>query len=121
MNVAVIWIDREHAQLYLLSNDKMERRKFEGHHKENHRHVRDSIDKERDEHSFFLDVGNALEGADQILILGPGIAKHHFRNYMTEQKPMLARKIAGVETVDHPSDGQIAAMARKFYDKVSVA
>jgi hypothetical protein len=24
-----------------------------------------------------------------------------------------------VETVDHPTDGQIAAMARKFYDKVS--
>jgi stalled ribosome rescue protein Dom34 len=119
MNVAVVWIDREHAQLYLLSNDKMERRKFEHHHKENHRHARDAAVKNREEHGLFQEVGNALEGADKILILGPGVAKHHFRNYMTEQKPMLARKIAGVETVDHPSDGQIAAMARKFYEKVT--
>lgn len=119
MNVAVIWIDREHAQVYLLSKDKMERRKFEHHHKDNHRHIRDSEEKNREEQGLFQDVGNALEGMDQILILGPGVAKHHFRNYLMEQKPMVAKKVAGVETVDHPTDGQIAAMARKFYEKVS--
>jgi stalled ribosome rescue protein Dom34 len=119
MNVAVIWIDREHAQFYLLSNDKMERREFRGHHQEHHRHVRDSIEKEREERGLFQEAGQALEGADKILILGPGMAKHHFRNYMVEQKPLLAKKIIGVETVDHPSDGQIAALARKFYEKVS--
>ncbi len=119
MNVAVIWIDREHALLYLISNEKMERQKFTHHHKENHRHVRDSIEKGLEEKGLFQDVGNALNAADQILILGPGVAKHHFQNYLMEQKPMVARKISGVETVDHPSDGQIAAMARKFLDKAS--
>lgn len=119
MKVAVVWIDREHAQLYLLSNDKMERRKFEHHHKENHRHVRDSVEKNKEEQGLFHEVGKAVEGKDQILILGPGVAKHHFRNFLMEQMPMVAKKVAGVETVDHPSDGQIAAMARKFYEKVS--
>lgn len=121
MNVAVIWIDREHALLYLISTDKMERQKFSHHHKENHRHVRDSVEKTREEQGLFHDIGNALDGADQILILGPGVAKHHFQNYLSEQKPQVAKKVAGVETVDHPSDGQIAAMARKFYDKVTAA
>lgn len=119
MKVAVVWIDREHAQLYLLSQDKMERQRFEHHHKENHRHLRDAVDKHREEQGLFRDVGKALEGMDQILILGPGVAKHHFRNYLMEQMPMVAKKVSGVETVDHPSDGQIAAMARKFYNKVS--
>jgi len=119
MNVAVVWIDREHAQLYLISNEKMERQSFHHHHKENHRHVRDSVEKNKEERGLFQDVGRALEGADQILILGPGMAKHHFRNFMNEQMPMLAKKISGVETVDHPSDAQIAALARDFYDKVS--
>jgi hypothetical protein len=42
--------------------------------------------------------------------------------YIEQHNPQLKKIIAGVETVDHPTDGQIVAMARKFFkvtDKAS--
>jgi stalled ribosome rescue protein Dom34 len=119
MTVAVVWIDREHAQLFLLSGNKMERKNFEGRRRDHHLHARDGIDKQREENGLFRELGNELGDAVQILILGPGIAKHHFRNYLTEQLPLIAKRVTGVEAVGHPTDKQINALALRFCKKVS--
>lgn len=121
MNVAVIWIDREHANLYMVSNANggVEASKFKGNQKNHHTHMRDSADRRREEHTFFREAGKALEKADKIFILGPGVAKHHFRTYLNEELPMVAKKVERVENSDHPTDAQISALAREFFDKAT--
>ncbi len=119
MKVSVIWIDRGQAKLFFLSHEKMERKNLQSRQIEHHTHAQDASDRERKEHRLFIDVVKELDGTDQILILGPGIAKHHFQNYLMEHQPAIARKIAGVETVDHPTDGEIAAMTKKLFEKAS--
>ena len=48
------------------------------------------------------------------MIVGPGNAKIELVEFIRLHDPKLAKLIAGVETVDHPSDGQLVAYARKY-------
>ena len=44
-------------------------------------------------------------------------AQADFRHYVEKHRTHLAPKIVGWETVDHPSEGQLAALARRFFVK----
>lgn len=113
--VCVVWIDREQAKLFHLSQEKMERRQLHARHPGHHAHPLDEIDRKRQEKQFFSQVGSEITGANKLLILGPGVAKHHFYNFLMEQMPALGKSVIGCETVDHPTDAQIAEMARKLF------
>jgi stalled ribosome rescue protein Dom34 len=119
MKVSVIWIDREHAHLFHISDENMERKQIKNSHIEHHTHQRDNLDHEREERCLFIDAAAELKASDRVLIIGPGVAKHHFQTFLFEQNPDIGRRIAGVETVDHPSDAQIGALAKKYFEKAS--
>ena len=55
-----------------------------------------------------------LGGAQEILLVGPGSAKLELVKHIHEHDPKLMKLIAGVETVDHPSDAQLVAYARHY-------
>jgi hypothetical protein len=67
-----------------------------------------------DEGRFFSEVLQSLSGAETVLILGPSTAKLHFRDYLLAH-PTSKLRIAGVETVDHPTDNQVAAYVRQYF------
>jgi stalled ribosome rescue protein Dom34 len=119
MKLSVIWLDRETARLFHLSDERMERKFIKLRHSDNHTHRRDQRDQDREEPGLFQEIIAELQASERFLVIGPGVAKHHFQNYLNEHQPLLAKKVAGVETVDHPTDGQIAALAKKFFEKVS--
>jgi len=70
------------------------------------------------EPEFMKEVASAISVAGEILVIGPGNAKTEFMTYVEKHDPKLKAKILGVETVDHPSDGEIVAYARKFFKPV---
>lgn len=119
MKLSVIWIDRETARIFHLSNDQMERTRVKATHMDHHTHARDQLDHKREENSLFKDAAANLADSDRILVIGPSVTKHHFQNYLMEQRPQLAKRVAGIETVDHPTDAQIAALAKRFFEKAS--
>ncbi len=43
-------------------------------------------------------------------------AKLELKNYLTEYYPELAERISAVETLDHRSDNELVALARKFFN-----
>lgn len=106
----VVWIDQHEAKLFEFSAERMVRQSFRSdvHFK------KDQINLQQQERRFFAEVAARLVGGQKMLILGPGMTKHHFQNYLVEQLPAMAKKIVSCETTDHPTDGQIAAFARKF-------
>jgi hypothetical protein len=53
--------------------------------------------------------------AEEILVLGPSTAKSEFLHYLQEHVRGLTGKIAGVETVDHPTEAQIVAHVRSHF------
>ena len=60
-------------------------------------------------------VERALAGAREILIVGPANAKDELEKHMKHHAKALADCIVGVERVDHPTDGQILKLARKYF------
>ena len=57
----------------------------------------------------------ALSGATEILIVGPGHAKLELIKHIHAHDHDLVKKVVGVETVDHPGDGQLVAFTRKYF------
>jgi hypothetical protein len=59
-------------------------------------------------------VADSVIDAGALLITGPANAKTELVEYIHRHDPKLTKIIAGVETVDHPSDAQLVAYARKY-------
>ena len=64
---------------------------------------------------FSASESDALADAGAILITGPANAKTALINHIEQHAPALKAKIRGVEALDHPTDGEILALARKFF------
>lgn len=71
-----------------------------------------------DDLAFFADVTMSLEDVREVLITGPGTAKTAFESYVNKRHPDLAARIVGVETLDHPSDGELLAYAKKYFKRI---
>ena len=51
--------------------------------------------------------------AKAILIVGPGEAKTGFKAWLEHKHPAIAANVWDVQSADHPTEGQLAAMARE--------
>lgn len=65
---------------------------------------------------YFRDVAGSLANAEAILVVGPSTAKLELIRYLHEHARDVEPRIVGVETVDHPTDRQLAAYARSYFD-----
>lgn len=119
MKLTVIWIDRQSARVFHVSNEKMERKTLGKSHVEHHTHRPDAFDHRREENHLFHEAVKELSQADRSVIIGPGMAKHHFQTFLVEHHPQIAKKISGFETVDHPTDAQIAALAKRYFERAT--
>ena len=64
--------------------------------------------------AFSMPWPNSIADAGAVLITGPSDAKNELVKHIDKHDPKLMKLIAGVETVDHPSDGQLVAHARHY-------
>jgi stalled ribosome rescue protein Dom34 len=112
-----VWIDHQEAKVFHVDPSDFDASKVQapGHHL--HRHPQHTVEHEHpvDINGFFDQVCRTVENAQEILIVGPGSAKLELIKYVHKHKPALEPKIIGVETVDHPTDGQLVAHARKYF------
>lgn len=115
MSISVVWLDLEHAKIFHLSDDRMEREELRAKHVDHHTHRRNQD--EREPVMMYDQVAQRVREASRILILGPGLAKVHLLQRLKEKFPLLAKKVVGCETSDHPTDGQIAAYAQKYIQR----
>jgi stalled ribosome rescue protein Dom34 len=76
---------------------------------------RDRQDRRFDDHlsKYYDEVIACLRDADAILIFGPGEAKGELQKQLEGQA--LGERIAGIETADNMTDGQIAAKVRTYF------
>ena len=79
-------------------------------HKEGHRPGPDT--------KFFGEVQHALADAVAIILVGPGTAKVEFAHHLQHHAPAIAKRVLEVVTIDHPTDRQIAALAREHFAKL---
>ena len=115
---AVVWIDHREARVFHFSPTEVERLVLRPDHPTKHiHHKANSIGSGHvaADHEFLHEVAASIADAGAVLITGPANAKTDLVKHIHDRDPQLAKVIAGVETVDHPSDAQLVAHARKYF------
>jgi hypothetical protein len=115
---AVVWIDHHEARVFHFNADDVERALV--HPAEPVRHIHHKAHSIGSGHSpedqhFFQAVVEAIGAAGAVLIGGPANAKHELFKHIQRHEPRLLPRIAGVEALDHPTDGELVAHARQFF------
>lgn len=114
---AVIWIDHREARVFHFNPAEADKLVVHADNPNRHVHHHRAVGSGHepvDEH-FLHAAMEAIADAGIVLIVGPAQTKHALEKYIADHNPALKAKIAAVETVDHPSDGQIVAHARKYF------
>jgi stalled ribosome rescue protein Dom34 len=116
---AVVWIDHREARVFHFSPADVDKLVLHPDHPTKHiHHKANAIGSGHvaADHEFLHSVAASIADAGAVLITGPANAKTDLVKHIHEHDPRLTKVIAGVETVDHPSDGQLVAHARKYFD-----
>jgi stalled ribosome rescue protein Dom34 len=115
---AIVWIDHQQAKIFQFNVTDVDSTTVRSSHPHQHIHHKanagDSGHVPVDQ-QFLERVAQALMHAGAILITGPANAKQELRAHIERAHAELAKRISGTETLDHPSDGQLVALARKFF------
>jgi hypothetical protein len=115
----VVWLDHRLARLYALAHDAV---------RETQIHNSDSDEGHIHHHAgsvgaghvalgrpFLEKISDAIDGAQEILIVGPSGAKTALKTFLDSHKPSQAGNVVAVEPMDHASDGEIVAFGRHFF------
>jgi hypothetical protein len=115
---ALVWIDHQVARIFHFNDEGNETEVVSSTHAHTHLHHKansgDSGHAAVDT-QFLEKVCAALEPCGAILITGPASAKTELHALIKHRHAQLAMRISGVETLDHPTDGELLAHGRKFF------
>ena len=115
---ALVWIDHREAKVFHFNTTEVDRTTVRSSHPNQHiHHKANSGDSGHApvDNEYLNHVAEALAHAGAILITGPANAKTELAAYIKRTNPNLAERISGVEALDHPSDGALVALGRKFF------
>jgi stalled ribosome rescue protein Dom34 len=115
---AAVWLDHEEARVFLFHHDDVDMVKV--HPDKPHHHLHNKANpkgghREATDPNYFEDIRKHLEEAAEFVVLGPATAKLEFVKWVHKHAHDLEPRLVGVETVDHPTDGQIVAYAKKYF------
>ncbi len=115
---AVVWIDHREARIFHFNADEVERLVLHPHEPTLHiHHKANSIGSGHaaEDRDFFHQVAVAVADAGTVLITGPANAKTELVKHIQRHDPKLIERLAGIETVDHPTDASLVAHARHYF------
>ena len=112
---AIIWIDHHEARIFHFDRTTVETLVIRPEHPTRHVHHKANAvgdGRSAEDQDFFHHVATAVADARAVLVTGPGNEKTLFVKHVERHDPGLMARIAGVETVDHPTDHELVALAR---------
>ena len=115
---AVLWLDHHEARIIHFNADDADSKRIRPADPPRHLHVKagsPSGTHISDEPQFYGDVAAALGDAQEILVAGPSAAKMEFVRYLNKHGAPASRHVVGVETLDHLTDNQLLAEARRYF------
>ncbi|MCZ8155351.1 MAG: eRF1 domain 2 [Leptospira sp.] len=113
MSHSIVWLDNKHAKIFEFTEKTKEGHKVD--RKEHHTHHHSDSAGKEDEKKFFNALSKDLSHFQEILLVGPGLGKDHFKKYLEEHHKDVLQKVIGVETVDHPTDNELVALAKRVF------
>ena len=112
----VVWLDHREAKIFHFDADKINEIDVHAVVTPSHLHNRAAVSGRREEDAhFYHEIAAALMDSAEVLVVGPSTGKLELIRHIHRHDPALEPRIVGVETVDHPTDGQLVAYARKYF------
>ena len=108
---AVVWTDHQSAQVLQFDPEHVEAQTVRSHT----HHTAQHGSAVRSEHEFFGEVCDELGDVDKVLVTGSKTPLIDFHHYVDKHCPVVAARIVGWETVDHPSENQLASFAWQYF------
>ena len=108
---AVVWMDHQEAHVVMFDREHVEAQRIQS--RSHHKHQ----GKAGDTAAFFAEVAQALTDTHEVLVTGPGLARNEFRDWCAAHQKSTAAIIVDSIASDHPSDAQLAAMAKQYFKK----
>jgi stalled ribosome rescue protein Dom34 len=118
MAYAAVWLDHREARVFRLGSQHVDKLTVRVPQHLHRRHAKgESGAKEHpdDATRFFHELAKSLDSYRHILIVGPSTAKLDFVRFVRGHHRALTSRIDGVATVDHPTDGQVAALGNRYF------
>lgn len=122
MSYMVLWMDHDHAKIFNFKSESPEISHLSNKHHVNH-HNTGHVEHEKLEQQkkFYHELSEKIAPAERLLLVGPGLAKNEFKNYLLSHHAQgVAKSIVGTEAMDKISDGEIQALAKKFFHKYNL-
>jgi stalled ribosome rescue protein Dom34 len=116
---AVVWIDHKVARILQFNAEASETVLVHSTHPNPHLHHKsNSIDSGHApvDKKYLERVAAAIAHNGALLIVGPASAKTELVSHLKQAHPAVAARISAVEPMDHPTDGQLLAHARRFFE-----
>lgn len=113
----VAWIDHAQAHLIHFNAESSATEVIRSHRPQSHVHAHSGGGNARAPHdvAYLEDVAQGLAPSAEILIVGPGQEKLELMKHLLHRHQDVASRVMSVETVDHPSDGELLKYARKYF------
>ena len=116
---AVVWTDHKETRIFEFGTGGVEQHRIHAPDAQGNLHHKSgtvgsghaSVDKH-----YMKAIVDALKPNHEILIVGHGTARTELAHYIRDHVPALAPRILGVEAIDQPTEGQVLALARKFFE-----
>lgn len=119
-NHAVVWIDHQTAHIIHFNADNSTVEIVKTNSSQTHQHHHQGTlgsGKAVTSQSYLHEVVENLADAKEVLVVGPGSAKLELIKHVHAHDAAVTEKIVGVETVDHPTDPQLLAFAKRYFLK----
>lgn len=118
MNDYVVWLDSKDAHIFALEATGIKKSHLKKSEIDHHRTPKKDKHKDHRAESYYHDLAEKIKSANQVLLMGPGLAKKHFKDYLdSHETNTTAKKIIGIETLENLTENQIMASARKFFKR----
>src|SRR5690348_16654886 len=96
---AVVWLDHSDAHIFHFSREDVEKLTAHATHPHPHQHhKRGSVGGGRapDDPRYFDHVAHLLDGAQEILVTGPGSAKLELYKFLTRHRADMVARVVGI-------------------------
>ena len=108
---AVVWLDHTEAHVVMFDREHVEGQRIKS--RSHHKHQ----GKANDPTAYFADIAEALVGSHEVLLAGPSLARTQFQHWCKEHQSAVAMLIVDSVASDHPTEGQLVALARQYFKK----
>lgn len=118
---AIVWMDSREARVFRFNASDVERETIAAQNPFRQVHHKAGVigsGHQALDLSFLDHIVDALRGTTEWLLVGPAQAKLELLRHVEKSMPWVHAKLVGVEAMDHPTDGELLAQARRAFKAI---